>query len=243
MSVVRFIILLIIVPVSIIASPISDAETVYQSGDYDASKKGYEVLLKKNPHHGALWYNLGNAYLKSGDLGQAIVAYRRSAKLIGYSDDVLTNLTIAREQVIDKVSDKDKQTLFRWSAQLHTLSVNLWFWIAQGLLFTSLGIVVALRLSWKIELMKNLRIIFLIITVGAWGLWGTLYHVQITTKYGVLISEKEPVKSGPSDVLPTLFYIHEGVEFTQLQQSDQWVEIELSSGLKGWVLLDAVRII
>ena len=152
-------------------------------------------------------------------------------------------ISLRKKSHSDLLSLIEIHAISRRFAQLHTLSVNLWFWIAQGLLFTFLGIVVALRLSWKIELMKNLRIIFLIITFGAWGLWGTLYQVQVNTKYGVLISEKEPVKSGPSDVFPLLFYIHEGVEFKQLQQSDQWIEIELSSGLKGWVLLDAVSII
>jgi tetratricopeptide (TPR) repeat protein len=233
------------IPLAIIATPFNDAEILYNSGQYAQSKAIYESLVTEYPHHGTLWYNLGNTYLKSDDLGMAIVSYRKATQRSGYNNnnDLIFNLTLARAMLIDKMSNEDTQSLFPWSNKLHTLSISTFFWAANGVLLLFLITWVIVRFYGRIEFIQNLFVIFLVLTLGGWILFGALYKVQVMTKYGVLISKKVPVKSGPSDALPTLFYIHEGIELTILKYSGEWSAVELNNGLKGWILLKELVLI
>jgi hypothetical protein len=49
---------------------------------------------------GPLYYNLGNAELLAGDVGRAILAYRRAQRLMPLSADVRRNLAAARERAV-----------------------------------------------------------------------------------------------------------------------------------------------
>jgi hypothetical protein len=48
---------------------------------------------------GPLWYNVGNASLLAGDVGRAILAYRRAERLMPFDRDLAANLAAARERL------------------------------------------------------------------------------------------------------------------------------------------------
>ncbi len=243
MTLIRIILIWTTIPFFIFGLTTQDAERYYKNGDYNQSQIIYNELIQKNPSIGPLWYNLGNAYLKSNELGKAIFAYRKSAQLMGYDSDLSKNLALARQQVINQITDQDSFLIILRN-RLMTLSLVTWFWLANGILFILLiSYILLKRQCFRVELLRNLFLIFLIFTVCSWSVLGALYYHQLILKHSVVIAEKSAVKSGPSQKLPTLFYIHEGIELTLLQQSNNWVKIKLSNGLQGWVRLDHMALI
>src|SRR5258708_7214217 len=56
-------------------------------GYRDAAQQ-WEALLSGNFENGALYYNIGNAYMRAGETGRAIAAYRK-AKLLRPRDQYL----------------------------------------------------------------------------------------------------------------------------------------------------------
>src|SRR2546425_171753 len=48
------------------------------SDEFRAAAKELEALLVDGYQNGAVYYNIGNAYMRAGDVGQAIAAYRKA---------------------------------------------------------------------------------------------------------------------------------------------------------------------
>jgi hypothetical protein len=187
---------------------------------------------------------LGNAYLKSNAIGNAIFAYRKSAKLNGYDADLLQNLQFARKKVIHSVAPNDSFFTFL-QTKLSTLSISTWFWVANITLLFILA-VQFLRKQKQIVFPRIFNHIIQgisVITVMSWIIfWGCFYY-QIQIQNSVVIAKKSAIKSGPADTLPTLYYLHEGVELIVIKQTSDWAEVKLDNGLQGWVYLADISII
>jgi tetratricopeptide (TPR) repeat protein len=68
----------------------------YAAQDYQAAVAAYEAAVRQGVGSAALFFNLGNAYFKLGDLGRAILNYERAQWLAPRDADVWANLDFAR---------------------------------------------------------------------------------------------------------------------------------------------------
>ncbi len=82
-----------------------EANRAYKSDQYREAAEGYLNLVEKGFKSGHLYYNLGNAYFRLGDLGKAILYYEKARLLIPRNDDLRFNLSHANDQTLDAVSD------------------------------------------------------------------------------------------------------------------------------------------
>lgn len=73
------------------------ANGAYEQGDYAAAIGNYRKLIDKGAASGKVHFNLGNAYLRHGELGRAIAHFRRGRNLLPRDEDIRANLTFARE--------------------------------------------------------------------------------------------------------------------------------------------------
>ena len=64
----------------------------YNEGRYQKAIEGYLRLFDSGYVNGHLYYNLGNAYFRSGQLGRAILNYKRAELLIPRDADLNFNL-------------------------------------------------------------------------------------------------------------------------------------------------------
>ena len=238
-----FILIMIAQSICSAASP-SEAERLYNEGKYEESAVVYTSLIESHGENASLWYNLGNAYLKSDAIGNAIFAYRKSAKLNGYDSDLFQNLQFARKKVIHSVAPSDSFLSFL-QTKLSTLSISTWFWIAN---MTLLCILAGLFLRKQPQIVlprffNHFIQAISVVTVMSWIIfWGCFYY-QIHLQNSVVVAKKSAIKSGPANTLPTLFYLHEGVELTVIKQTSDWAEIKLDNGLQGWVYLADISLI
>ena len=53
----------------------------YERGEYAEAAQVYEDLINQGYRDTAVYYNLGNTYLESGDLGRAVLSYLRAEEL------------------------------------------------------------------------------------------------------------------------------------------------------------------
>ena len=96
-----------------------------------------------------------------------------------------------------------------WSVTRPTRSVTLMFW---------LSLVVSLALG-----------------ISA----ATKAHETFRNEDGVILAEECPVRAGFSRNDTALFVLHEGAEFTILDEEKGWWKIALADGKKGWVTAQA----
>ena len=57
------------------------AAEYFDTGQYQQAIGNYHQLLERNFKNPQIYYNLGNAYFKAGDLGYAIWSYRKALRL------------------------------------------------------------------------------------------------------------------------------------------------------------------
>ena len=79
------------------------ANVHYDREEYAEAIQQYEALIGQGYRDAAVHYNLGNAYLESGDLGRAILNYLRAEELSPRDPDILANLELARSRTVDQL--------------------------------------------------------------------------------------------------------------------------------------------
>ncbi|MFN0067660.1 MAG: tetratricopeptide repeat protein, partial [Limisphaerales bacterium] len=63
-----------------VAASFEAANRLYEQQQYVEAAHAFETLLRQQPT-AAVWFNLGNARLQSGEVGRAIAAYRHARRL------------------------------------------------------------------------------------------------------------------------------------------------------------------
>jgi len=94
-----------------------EANRAYKEDRYQAAVDGYLKLIDRGFTHGHLFYNLGNACFRSGQLGRAILNYKRAQLLIPRDADLNFNLRYALDQTQDAITTDQnilKQAFFGW---------------------------------------------------------------------------------------------------------------------------------
>ncbi len=95
-------ILLALCPSRVMADDFSaafqSANKLYEENKFAEAASAYQKLVESGKASSALFFNLGNALFKAGQIGRAIVAYREAEQLAPRDPDVRANLQFARNQ-------------------------------------------------------------------------------------------------------------------------------------------------
>ena len=72
-----------------IATPtFESANKLYEEGKFGDAALAYEKLAGAGQSSAALYFNLGNAFLRAGQIGRAIAAYRQAGRITPRDPDV-----------------------------------------------------------------------------------------------------------------------------------------------------------
>jgi hypothetical protein len=223
-------------------SDMAQANLLYESGDYSGAVGLYQQLIDTGIEDGAVYYNLGNAYFKSGDVGRAVLNYRRAQALLPRDPDVKANLQLAQSQTRDRLEREGNAlvsfvtNLFvGWSTTDEVAVFGLIFWVA----LCGCG---CLWLFWKKQrgLLQTMAIMLaagLALCVLSLGLRFT----DARHPHGVITATSVEVKSGPGTDYIAEFSLHSGAEIRVLEYRSGWTRIALPGDLQGWVPGDAVE--
>jgi tetratricopeptide (TPR) repeat protein len=216
-----------------------EANRAYKEDRYQEAIDGYLRLIGKGYVNGHLYYNLGNAYFRSGQLGRAILNYKRAQLLIPRDADLNFNLRFALDQTQDAISPGQnylKQAFF-WLADI-TFRELMWGFAVLNIMFW--GILV-LRLFVRPEWTYYVFIILLIFWLVGGASLGVKWHQQKTDLRAVILAEEVDVLAGPEDGDTVLFKLHEGAIIQQERTEDSWSLIRMSDGKRGWVKSDDIE--
>ena len=121
------------------ADAFDDANRAFASGHYADSAQGYLAVLKRDGYSPAVLFNLGNAELREGRTGDAILDYERARWLAPRDPDIAANLRFARQRAGLAAADES------WTVRAaDLLSANAWAWLGSAaLLALCTGIIAA----------------------------------------------------------------------------------------------------
>src|SRR5437762_13548445 len=75
------------------------ANQEYAQGHFKEAIAGYETLVRSGPLSANLFYDLGNAYFRTGDFGRAILNYKRALALEPHHPEAEIGRASCRERV------------------------------------------------------------------------------------------------------------------------------------------------
>ena len=220
-----------------------DAVAAYQDGDPALAMEGFEALVSDGVHNGKLYYNLGNAQMKAGDLGRAVLWYERAALLLGPSDPELRfNREYARSLVVDEVPENGipwGRVLLFWRSTVSRSALMIAAVTVNGVLWLLLA---AYRLRRRRALRRWAR-----------ATAGVLALLLLTVAYdayaarraagGVILPAEVAVRSGTSADTTELFRLHAGTLVQVERQQDGYARIRFGADAIGWVSAKQVGLI
>ena len=216
------------------------ANGLYGDGKYAEAAAAYEQILAQGIESGAVQYNLGNAYLKAGDVGRAVLAYERARRLIPGDPDLAANLGFARESARD-VSEPPvlARIAFPFAERLSTAALATSAAIAWWILWLSLGlgalVPAAGAASRGLAVASGLAFA-LVASSGAWR-WWTLEH---PTTAVVVAHDDVTVRSEPSPTATALFVATPGTVLRVERTREDAALVTSRDGRRGWLATSAL---
>ena len=235
-------------PVAARADAIDEAwkrgNDAYFRGDYDAAMAAYVELDRQGIVSPDLFFNLGVAYYRKGDLGRAIWAFERAVALDPDAEDARFNLTqtrkLATRQAVDKIEGAERDPL--WIRLVTALTTSTETWLFLGLYLGCFGLLFA-------PPPRQPRI-----TGRRWGrpppCWGWARGAgvcccsggrrSIACRSASCCPSEVAVKEGADPNYRTSFEVHAGLKVRLFDRDHDWVRVRLANGLEGWVREDSV---
>jgi hypothetical protein len=219
-----------------------NAASAYDQGNYQMAIDNYSKLLERGFVSPDLYYNLGNSYFKSHELGQAIWSYRRALALDPGFKQAKSNLAYVRTFNTDQIATQRRGFILDiWDFLSGLLTANgyLMLLMTAWWLFTII-------LIWKIIKLNGstwpyyLLIVPLIVVIFSTASAARRINEDRLTHWGVLTQESADIREGPGEEFNKVEVGHEGLEFKILGIRESSYLIELENGVKGWVDKKAV---
>lgn len=208
------------------------------------SAAGWERLRAAGFGGGALEFNLGNAYLQSGDLGRAIARYLAAERDLPGDADLAGNLAQARARVASSFERSGSTVLVDSVARAwhvvpagarHAIFWGGWivFWI---LLAARLAIGPVASAAARAALAAALWTTGL--SAAAFG--GSMLADEALRRMSpkaVLVDQAVVLRKGNGDGFEPAFAetLGAGVECTVLEERPGWLRVRLPDGRTGWV--------
>ena len=214
------------------ASEFDQGNAAYAEGKFNAAITNYEALVKQNQISPALYFNLGNACFKTGQVGMAIAYYRLAHELAPRDTDVFNNLQMARLRANATLPYQPPW----WRAWTRPLTLNEWTlaamaagWALAGMIMVSL---------WKAQtgpgLSKGMRWVGVLFTVIVAGLALRLWEYAGPPP-AVVIAKDLPVRYGPLEESRSAFVLGDGSEVEVTDRQGEWLQVRDSLRRTGWL--------
>ena len=229
----------------LLTSLFSQANTYYAEGDYAEAATQYEQILASSTgdltsDYAVIYYNLGNAYFKQGELAQSILAWERALRLQPSLKDAKHNLQFAQSRIVDNIEDTHSFFLSNWLKVVRdALSERTWVMISISLFLLTLVGFFFFAFSRTIWLRKTAfyaGVVALLISIVACANAGTLHQRDTERAEAIITQGIVNVKASPDRSGTELFTIHEGTKVKITETIGEWCCIEVGNNV-GWMQL------
>ena len=215
------------------------ANTAYLSQNYQEAVDGYEQILRTGHESAKLYFNLGNAYYKTGQTNLAILYLERAKLLDPNNDDIDFNLAFVNQHVVTKLEPLPQPFFVRWQASILNMhSTDTWATISISAFILFL-LLAGFFIFSKVVMVRRIAfiggIVFLVFSVFTFSFAGK-QKKKISQRNGAIVfCPRVTVKSAPTATSTDLFLIYEGVKVELTDSIGKWKEIKLADGNEGWL--------
>jgi len=227
------------------ADLLQKANELYTKEQFKQSIDVYNQILMTNMESPEVYFNLGNAYYKTGQYTLAILNYERAKLLAPDDEDINFNLQVANQKVVDSIQELPGIFVVRWWNSLVNSQTTDGWAILSILSFVIFLTMLGFYFFAKTSEVKRITFwsgCFLIVfTIFSWSSAAKQKSRLVNHSEAIVMQPTVTVKSSPSETGTNLFVVHEGLKVKITDKLGDWVEIKLADGNKGWLLLESVE--
>ncbi|GAA4089506.1 tetratricopeptide repeat protein [Mucilaginibacter panaciglaebae] len=224
------------------------ANALYAKSQYKQAADAYQQILDAGYQSAGVYFNLGNAHYKQGELPDALLYYEKARRLAPGDDDINFNIRLANSKTVDKIDEVPEFFLSRWwkgfilsfsADKLATTAIILMLVGSALLIWYFFAIASGLK---KFSFFSAIFFFFLAIctvTIAA----SQLSYFD-SNKQAIVFTPSVNVKTSPADAVSTAFVLHEGTKVNVLgSNGGGWLKIKLANGNEGWIKTADVKAI
>lgn len=209
---------------------------LYTEGDYAGAIQEYEKIVAADYESAELYYNLGNAYFRNGQLGLAIMNYIRAIRLDPGDSDIQANLEFARQFAIDKIEVSEETIILDYINRFFdSFTLNGITWVAAILYLLTTAIILVHFLYHRYRVPTPVFTAILALFVVALIFTGVKLDRDVMTRRGVVLVQQADVKNGPGEDFNTKFTAHAGLMFVIEREEAGYYWVNFENRIKGWI--------
>lgn len=215
------------------------ANAFYTTEDYQQAISLYEQILGSGQESAKLYFNLGNAYYKNGEINKALLNYER-AKLLAPSDENIDfNIRLANQSVVTSIEPLPLPFFLRWrTSVVNMFPSDTWAYISISA-FVLFLLLTGLFIFSRIVVIRRFSFLLAILMVVFSGFafsFASKQKKNLTERNNAIVfCPRVTVKSSPSVTGTDLFLIYEGLKVEITDSIGTWKEIKLVDGNEGWL--------
>lgn len=226
-------------------STFEKGNSFYGKNHYKEAITAYTQIINSGSYSAPVFFNLGNAYYKDGDLPSALLYYEKAHRLSPGDDDINFNIRFANSKTTDKIDEAPEFFLSKWwKGFMLAISANALAIIAILLILSGSGTLILYFFSSsftikKVSFFAALTLFFLgIFSVFVAGSQVSYFN---DNKQAIIFTSVVNVKGSPAEQAATLFVLHDGTKVNISDNGNGWLKIKLANGNEGWLKLGDVK--
>ncbi|MBI4558720.1 MAG: tetratricopeptide repeat protein [Candidatus Hydrogenedentes bacterium] len=204
----------------------------YSKDDYSTAVQLFEQLITEHVVHPFVFYDLGNAYYRSGRIGPAIANYERALQQDPHFDNARQNLNFCLRKTQRRLEKPAppvwEQTLLFWHTALPPAAIRN-------------ALIVVWAAFWSLLVLREWRpvpglraasvmlgSVILVLGLSAWA----KSHPPLLA---VASESRAPVRYGPDDKEAVHFELLEGDRVLVEARDQGWARVATADGNRGWM--------
>jgi len=218
----------------------------YNNGDYQNAIESYLGIIENGYHSSEVYYNLGNANYKIGNVAESNF-YFEKAKILSPNDKmIINNLEYAKNMTMDSIEILPQTQINLFFKDLLSLMTTD-NWSILSILILWIGCILFLIYSFSKSIFLK-RIFF---SSGIISLLTFMFFIYLTfskqnqekVKKGIIFNKEIGVWTEPNQRTEVLFFLHEGTKFKIIDELEGWSKIVISNGSEGWIENNSIRLL
>lgn len=220
------------------------ANAAYNGGNYALAIEKYSSILSEGVHSAEVYFNLGNAHYRLGDVAESVFYFEQALRLDPNDEAIQNNIAFARNMSLDAIEPLPQTQLKKiYQFLLSKFTLDQWAYLTVLLVWISAGLLGCYRWSKR---MNTKRIFFVL---GIVIILFSLFSLSITQsklqqfkeQRAIVFAQEIEVWGEPNKRSDVLFLLHEGAVVEVEDILTGWSKIKLANGSIGWVENDVIK--
>lgn len=216
------------------------ANQEYARGNFKAAIEAYQAVVHSGNWNAALFYDLGNAYFRAGDLGRAVLNYERALALEPGHPETQANLRIVRDEAraLELSPGWPERALRFANVNQYAIATAVVFWVA------AFGIV-AMIFSQRRRRLVVISLLLLAISACLTYMLSAIENGGRGRSLAIITGTDVQARLATADNAGSVLALPPGSEIAILRQRGDWIYATLPNNLSGWIQarsVEAVRL-